>query len=182
MASFARPSSLRRLVSTVSLASVCCAALACGASKEAPEADAGAKAKEEVKAKEAEVEAEKAGAEQGEPANTGPAPAEAGADVDPPEADAGETEAEEPAGPVPTEFAEIGVALCDQYVKDYLACIEAKVPEDQREALRRVVHENHSSWSRMKDNSPASAQGLQTGCRIAREQAKRETESFGCEW
>ena len=117
------------------------------------------------------------------------AEAEAGADANPAEGGAGdttggetETETGEELPPPPSTFEKVGVEVCDQYVTDYVACIDAKVPEDERDAQRRHVDENVSAWKQMASGGPSAEKGLQTACRIAREQAKRVTADWGCEW
>lgn len=111
--------------------------------------------------------------EPGKTAEAEPAGAEA-------EAEAGEEA--EPVEPLPAVFEQVGVEVCDQYVTDYGKCIDAKVPETEREAARRVVFENVSAWKQTAAAGPAGQKSLQTACRIAREQAKRATETLGCEW
>lgn len=115
--------------------------------------------------------------------------AEAGPDTAAaPQGEAGETgeteteTGEEPLEPLPESFDEVGVDSCDQYVDAYATCIEAKVPEAERDALRRSVHDNIKAWKQMAESGPSAEKGLQTACRIALEQAKRATEAWGCEW
>lgn len=88
----------------------------------------------------------------------------------------------EPALPVPATFEQVGVEVCDQYVADYSKCIDAKVPEAEREASRRLVFENVTVWKQTASAGPAGQKSLQTACHIAREQAKRATASLNCEW
>jgi hypothetical protein len=96
-----------------------------------------------------------------------------------------ETEDEEtgdPAAPIPDHFDEIGVAVCDQYVKDYLACIDASVPEAERATHRRTLADNHASWAQTMKGGESAATALAIGCRAAREQAKSATTKLGCAW
>lgn len=93
-----------------------------------------------------------------------------------------EDEDEGEQAPLPASFEQVGVELCDAYVKDYVACIHTKVPEAEREALRRQVFGNVQAWKQTAAGGASAQQGLQTGCRIAREQAKRETQDWGCVW
>jgi hypothetical protein len=88
----------------------------------------------------------------------------------------------EPAVPLPATFEQVGVDVCDQYVADYSKCIDAKVPEAEREAARRIVFENVTAWKQTASAGPTGQKSLQTACRIAREQAKRATEALACEW
>lgn len=95
------------------------------------------------------------------------------------ETDAGEAE-ELP--PVPEQFEKVGVESCDAYVASYVACIEEKVPEAEREAQRRIVFDNVSAWKQTAAGGGAAEKGLQTACKIATEQAKRATADWGCAW
>lgn len=88
----------------------------------------------------------------------------------------------EPPVPLPAAFEQVGVEVCDQYVTDYSKCIDAKVPEAEREAARRIVFENVSAWKQTAAAGPTGQKSLQTACHIAREQAKRATATLGCEW
>ncbi len=108
-----------------------------------------------------------------------PAEAEAG---EPAAAETETGEEAEPAEPLPAVFEQVGVEVCDQYVTDYGKCIDAKMPETERDAARRIVFENVSAWKQTAAVGPAGQKSLQTACRIAREQAKRATETLGCEW
>jgi hypothetical protein len=96
------------------------------------------------------------------------------------EDETGEDQADQPE--LPDSFAKVGVEICDQYVTDYLACITDKVPEAEREAQRRAVFDNVSVWTQTAAGGKGAEKGLQTACRIAREQAKRATQDWGCEW
>lgn len=100
--------------------------------------------------------------------------------IEPAETETGEDA--EPAAPLPDTFEKVGVDVCDQYVTDYGKCIDAKVPEAERDAARRIVFENITAWKQTAAGGPSGQKSLQTACRIAREQAKRATASFGCEW
>lgn len=91
-------------------------------------------------------------------------------------------ETDEPAAPIPDHFDDLGVAVCDQYVKDYLACIDAKIPEAERESHRRTLADNHASWAQTMKGGESAATALSIGCRAAREQAKSATTNLGCSW
>lgn len=84
--------------------------------------------------------------------------------------------------PLPDEFEKVGVTSCDEYVASYVACINDKVPEAEREAQRRLVFDNVSSWKQTAAGGGAAEKGLQTACKIATEQAKRATSAWGCAW
>ena len=176
-----RPATFAPTVFALSLALV--ALGACG-KDEAPAAKGEEAAKSEPAAEKAPA-GEQAGG-QGDAGEGGnDAPGETGK-TEPGDGDSGSDEDEDTQGeaapPLPEAFDQLGVAICDQYVSDYVACIGDKVPEAEREAQRRIVFDNLRSWQQIKKGSDAAAQSLQTGCKIAREQAKRATQQWGCTW
>jgi hypothetical protein len=119
------------------------------------------------------------------PADAGQQPAPAPAPADEAtgggETDTGEA-VEPPPPPLPEEFEKVGVDVCDEYVGKYVACIAEKVPEAEREAQRRAVFDNITSWKQTAAGGKGAEKGLQTACKIATEQAKRATSEWGCEW
>ena len=149
----------------------------CKGSEPAPAAKSDAKADAKSGEQKAEEkQADDAGAEGAQ----GGGEEQGGSEGSETETETGETG--EAAAPLPENFDKLEVEACDQYVSDYLACIETKVPEDQREAQKRVVFNNIEVWKQTKASGPSAAAALQIGCRSAREQAKRETQAWGCEW
>ena len=84
--------------------------------------------------------------------------------------------------PLPEAFEKVGVSSCDDYVSKYVACIDEKVPEAEREAQRRIVFDNVTAWKQTAAGGGAAEKGLQTACKIATEQAKRATKDWGCAW
>lgn len=156
---------------------------ACSVACKGEDAGDGAKAEPKAEAKIADTAKAEAGAGAG--ADDGQADAAEGSDDANTAAEgdsATETETGEELAPAPASFDEVGVEVCDQYVADYVACIDAKVPEAERDAQRRSVNENVQAWKQMASSGPSADKGLQTACRIAREQAKRVTADWGCEW
>ena len=181
-AGFAYSGAVSRLVLTASSLLCCLTLLACNGGEPAAKAGAGAKAdaKAQPDAKPDNAKAEPASDTAAtDAAAASAASAEAGDDGG---TDTGTETGESDAAPLPESFEQIGVEACDQYVADYVACIDAKAPEDQREAQRREVFKNLEAWKQTKASGPSAAAGLQIGCRSAREQAKRETQAWGCEW
>lgn len=126
----------------------------------------------------AKVEPGKATPEPAKPADTAAPPADETTGGG--ETDTGE--AVEPPPPLPEEFEQVGVDVCDDYVSKYVACIGEKVPEAEREAQRRIVFDNVTAWKQTAAGGAAAEKGLQTACKIATEQAKRATQEWGCEW
>jgi hypothetical protein len=147
--------------------------LAVGCTKPETETDP-KRAAEPAKADSGEAEA---GAVKTESGTTGTAEPASATETD---TETDDEETGEPA-PLPDHFDEIGVAVCDQYVTDFQACIDT-LPEADRDAHRRTLADNHASWLQTKKGGDSAAAGLQIGCRGAREQAKAATTAQGCTW
>lgn len=126
--------------------------------------------------------AAEAGEAKEEAAEAGTAEAGAGTDTGSETETGTDTGDAVPLEPLPERFEPLGLAICDQYVSDYETCIAEQVPEAEREAQRRVIAANLSSWRQTLAGGEAGRRGLQTACRIAREQAKRDTQAWGCTW
>lgn len=138
--------------------------------------DAGTDAKAEKQADDAPAPAPAQPEQPAPPSTTEVEPAASAGEAE------SETGAEEPAPPLPATFDKVGVAVCDDYVAAHVACIDAKMPEAEREAARRVVFENVEVWKQTASGGASAQKGLETACRIALEQAKRATQELGCDW
>jgi len=95
------------------------------------------------------------------PANT-PANAAAAADVT-------------PAPATDTVNASTGVAECDQYLEKVYACISNKVPEAQRDMMKKGIEQSRNAWNGVTDKAELANQ-----CRTALEQAKTTFGAMGC--
>ena len=74
---------------------------------------------------------------------------------------------------------EIGVPECDQYVKNYEACLSDKVPESRREELRQTLNEQRNRW---RDAVTGGADQTQVAgqCKSAAAAAMRNLGDYGC--
>lgn len=114
-------------------------------------------------------------------AETGAAPAGETGMVDPP-ADGGGTDGAEPHDPQVVEVTKdttIGVELCDAYIASYVACIDEKMPEADREKARKALGEQVAAWKQTVDNGGATA-AVEIGCKTATAKAKGATKDLGC--
>ena len=122
-----------------------------------------------------------------EQAKTDPQPAKAddeqpaaGDDDQKDEPDPKEVEAAAAVGDGPT-----GIAACDQYLQKYQSCLQAKVPEEAREAMTEAFEAQRDAWVQSAEaasgNDEVSAQ-LAKNCKEALDAAKVPMEQYGCEW
>lgn len=82
------------------------------------------------------------------------------------------------AAPVPAA-AEFGVAECDDYMTKYLACVDSKVPEAARAALRQSLDQTKAQWKQAA-STPEGKSGLAMACKQMTETAKVSMTAYGC--
>ena len=77
--------------------------------------------------------------------------------------------------------AEFGVAECDNYIRKYLACIDSKVPADQRAMVRQSLEATKAQWKQAA-STPQARQAMAPACVQAEAGAKQAMASYGCTW
>jgi hypothetical protein len=73
-----------------------------------------------------------------------------------------------------------GVKECDDYLNAVLACIDTKVPEAARAAMRQGIEQSKSGWQQAA-STPQGKAGLATACQQARDAAKAAYAAYGCQ-
>jgi hypothetical protein len=84
-------------------------------------------------------------------------------------------------GQLAVAAGDFGVPECDRYMKNYMACIDAKVPEAARAMLRQALDQSKAAWKQ----AAATAQGranLASACTQAEAAAKQSMQAYGCQW
>jgi len=76
---------------------------------------------------------------------------------------------------------DFGVPECDQYMRKYVACIESKVPEMARAAMKQGLDQTKSAWKQAA-STPQGRTGLAQACTQAEAAAKSATAAYGCQW
>jgi hypothetical protein len=84
-------------------------------------------------------------------------------------------------GAPPAGASEYGVPECDEYVKKYEACINSKVPESSRAAVKQGLDASKASFRQAASTAEGRA-SLATGCRQALDGAKAAMGAYGCTW
>lgn len=74
-----------------------------------------------------------------------------------------------------TVNASTGVPECDTYLEKVYACISDKVPEAQREMMKKGIDQSKASWASVTDKTALAAQ-----CKTAMDQAKTSFGAMGC--
>jgi hypothetical protein len=73
----------------------------------------------------------------------------------------------------------IGIVQCDDYMTKVSACINDKVPADQRASLTAEAHQMFTTWKEAAAN-PQHRATLPQACSITHEVAKEDLARFGC--
>ncbi len=87
----------------------------------------------------------------------------------------------DPAGVTTLSGDGFGVAECDSYMKKYIACVDAKVPEAARSALKQAVDQQKAAWQQAAA-TPAGKAALASACVQAETAAKQAMTAYGCQW
>ena len=76
---------------------------------------------------------------------------------------------------------DFGVPACDQYMRKYLACVDSKVPEAGRAAMRQSFEHARAAWKQAA-STPEGRQHLAAACTQAEATAKQAMAPYGCAW
>ena len=88
--------------------------------------------------------------------------------------------AQAPAAAAPAPAAsEFGVAECDDYLAKYLACVDSKVPEAARAALRQSLDQTKAQWKQAA-STPEGKSTLAMACKQMTETSKTAMTAYGC--
>lgn len=68
-----------------------------------------------------------------------------------------------------------GVAECDEYLTKVMACINDKIPEAQRAAVKQGIDASKAGWAAVSDKA-----ALAKTCKMAMDQAKAAYTAMGC--
>jgi hypothetical protein len=102
-----------------------------------------------------------------------------GASAPPPPASTATQPATSAAAPVAA--GDFGVPACDQYMRKYLACVDTKVPESGRAAMRQSFEYARAAWKQAA-STPEGRQHLAAACTQAEATAKQSMAPYGCAW
>lgn len=74
----------------------------------------------------------------------------------------------------------IGVPECDDYISKYEKCVNSKVPEMARAAMKSAFDQTRASW-KTAAATPEGKQGLAAACKMAHDSTKQAVAAYGCE-
>ena len=75
----------------------------------------------------------------------------------------------------------VGVPECDDYLRNYIRCIEATMPEASRKPMRDAMTDAAKAWRDAAAN-PGTSAALAEGCRAATDAARSAFSTMGCTW
>ena len=100
-----------------------------------------------------------------------------------PDAKAAATTASAPASAAPaavaTATAVTGIAVCDDYLNKYEACLRDKLPEATRSQFQSGLDAMRNSWTQLAAN-PQTASTLENACMQAKSSAAVAMQAYGC--
>lgn len=73
----------------------------------------------------------------------------------------------------------VGVPECDEYLNKYQACVDSKVPEAARAAMKQSLDQTRGAW-RSALATPGGKEGMAAACKQARDAAKASMGAYGC--
>jgi hypothetical protein len=85
------------------------------------------------------------------------------------------------AGAATAGTSDFGVPECDSYIRKYLACVDTKVPADQRAMVRQSIEATQAQWKQAA-STPQARQSMAATCVQAEAAAKQAMASYGCTW
>jgi hypothetical protein len=87
--------------------------------------------------------------------------------------------AQAPAAAAPAATSEFGVPECDDYLTKYLTCVDSKVPEAARAALRQSLDQTKAQWKQAA-STPEGKSSLAMACKQMTETSKTAMSAYGC--
>jgi hypothetical protein len=79
----------------------------------------------------------------------------------------------------PATADNVGIAECDDYLTKYQACVDSKVPEGARAALKQSLDQTRAAW-RTTLASPGGKDSLAAACKQMHDASKASMSAYGC--
>lgn len=80
-----------------------------------------------------------------------------------------------------TASSEFGVPECDEYMNKWLACVDSKVPAEQRAIYKSSIEQSKASWKQAA-STPQGKQGLAMACSQSLAATKQALAAYNCSW
>ena len=77
--------------------------------------------------------------------------------------------------------SEFGVPECDAYMTKWLACVDSKVPAEQRAMYKSAIDQSKASWKQAA-STPQGKQGLVMACTQSLAATKQALAAYNCTW
>ncbi len=73
----------------------------------------------------------------------------------------------------------VGIKECDDYIDQYQACLNEKVPKEARDSLAASLSQMRTAWKAAATNA-GSKEVLAQACTQAKQMAKASMSAYGC--
>jgi hypothetical protein len=77
--------------------------------------------------------------------------------------------------------SEFGVPECDEYMNKWMACVDSKVPAEQRAIYKSSIEQSKTSWKQAA-STPQGKQGLAMACTQSLAATKQALAAYNCTW
>ena len=85
------------------------------------------------------------------------------------------------AGSATVASGDLGVRDCDSFMKKYPACIDSKVPDMAKAALKHGIDQQKVAWQQAAA-TPQGKAAIAASCSQAETAAKQSLAAYGCQW
>lgn len=82
--------------------------------------------------------------------------------------------------PSNSELSPIGIAECDEYVRQVTKCI-SRAPGDQKKTLTKNLERAHATWTSLAANQ-GTRSSVGQSCEVALRTTKGAMQALSCEW
>lgn len=76
---------------------------------------------------------------------------------------------------------DVGVAVCDKFLKTYESCVAAKAPAAQASQMRSSIDALRANFRKVAETADGKKQ-LETVCKQTADQLKQQVASLNCSW
>lgn len=73
----------------------------------------------------------------------------------------------------------VGVAVCDDFITKYDACVTTKMPADQQTMFKGQLDQMRKAWAEMA-KTPQGKSQLEQMCKMQADQMKTAAQAYGC--
>jgi hypothetical protein len=76
---------------------------------------------------------------------------------------------------------DVGVPVCDDFLKKYDQCLVARVPAAQKETMTKALSAVRDNWTKVAQTPEGKTQ-LQTVCKDTADKLRQQAAALNCTW